>query len=149
MMRSRLLAVLSVGLLVMAISACSSAAATPTPQAAAEQALCTALANWATAIHDLAAIDPATATIDDVKAQAKKIQDAWATVQSGLQGVQVANEAALESAWAALSKALGTIGTDVPLSTLIADLKAAAGEVKTAYTQMVNGMGCPQVNPLQ
>jgi len=147
-MRKRVAASLLGGLLILSLAACSGAA-TPTPQAAAEQAACDALSTWATAIHDLQAMDPSTASIDDVKAQATKVQDDWDALKTSLQAVTTADEAALETAWTGLSQAIDAIPTDQPVSTVIDGLKTAAAPIKDAYTEIANGMGCPQVNPLQ
>jgi hypothetical protein len=128
------------------VSACSGAA-TPTPQSDAEAAVCTALQTWSDEMRTLTNLDATTTSIDDAKAQAEKVSTAWGDVKTALAGVNAADKAAVEAGGDALVAAINAFPTDVPVAEAIAAVKTAAEPLKTAYTEMANGMGCKLATP--
>jgi len=94
-----------------------------------------------------AALDPATATADDVAAQRDAVTTAWDAVQASLSDVSAADKAAVEAGWAGLQAALTSIPSDVPIADAINGVKAAAVPLKAAYKEMADGMGCVIVTP--
>jgi hypothetical protein len=145
-LRSRSLAIIGALSLVVVVGACSGGA-TPSPQPAAEAATCTALQAWSDEMRAFAALDPATATADDVAAQRDAVTTAWDAVQASLTDVKASDKAAVEAGWAALQAALKNIPTDVPIADAINGVKAAAVPLKAAYKEMANGMNCAIVTP--
>ena len=61
---------LLVGMVLVAcvLPACGAQGQSPTAQANANEALCASLATFRSSVEDLLALDPSTASIDDVKA---------------------------------------------------------------------------------
>ena len=144
--RNRSLAIIGALSLAVVVSACSGGA-TPTPQADAEAAVCTALQVWSDEMRAFAALDPATASADDVAAQRDAISAAWDDVQASLTDVKASDKAAVEAAWAGLQVALKNIPSDVPIADAINGVKAAAVPIKAAYKEMADGMGCTIATP--
>jgi hypothetical protein len=145
-LRSRSLAVFGALSLAIVVGACSGGA-TPSPQPDAEAATCAALQTWSDEMRALTALDPATATADDVAAQRDAVTTAWDAVQASLTDVNAADKAAVEAGWAGLEAALKDIPSDVPIADAISGVKAAAEPLKAAYTEMADGMGCAIVTP--
>jgi hypothetical protein len=145
-MRKRLTLIVAACSLAVVAAACSGGA-TPTPQAAAEAAVCTALTEFGNQVDQLKALDPATATAEDVAAQRDAIATSWAAVKTSLEGVKGADQAALTAAWTGLETALKNIPTDVPIATAVDAVKAAAVPVKAAYVEIGNGINCKTINP--
>ena len=145
-LRNRSIAVIGALSLVVALSACSGGA-TPTPQADAEAAVCTALQVWSDEMRQFVALDASTATADDVAAQRDAVTAAWDDVKSSMTDVESADAAAVEAGWATLEAALKDIPTDVPVADAIAGVKAAAEPLKAAYKEMADGMGCKIATP--
>jgi hypothetical protein len=128
------------------VAACSGGA-TPTPQGDAEAAACAAIQTWSDEMRAFAALEPATASIEDVSAQAGAVKAAWSDVKSSLEGVEAADEAAVVAAGATLEAALGDFSTDVPVTDAIAEVKTAADPLKAAYGEMADGLGCAIATP--
>ena len=145
-LRNRSIAVIGALSLVVALSACSGGA-TPTPQADAEAAVCTALQVWSDEMREFVALDASTATADDVAAQRDVVTAAWDDVKSSMTDVESADAAAVEAGWATLEEALKDIPTDVPVADAIAGVKAAAEPLKATYKEMADGMGCKIATP--
>jgi hypothetical protein len=145
-LRSRSLAAIAALSLAVVVGACSGAA-TPSPQPDAEAATCTALQAWSDEMRALTALDPTTATADDVAAQRDAVTAAWADVQASLADVSAADKAAVEAGWADLEAALKDIPSDVPVADAINGVKEAAAPLKAAYKEMADGMGCAIVTP--
>jgi hypothetical protein len=132
--------------LAVVVGACSGGA-TPSPQPAAEAATCSALQAWSDEMSAFAALDPKTASADDVAAQRDAVTTAWDAVKASLTDVKASDKAAVEAAWAGLQAALKNIPTDVPIADAINGVKVAAVPLKAAYKEMANGMGCAIVTP--
>ncbi len=132
--------------LVATLAACS-AAATPTPQSAAEQATCQALQTWSDDMRTLASMDPTTVGATQLAAQVQKVQDAWSAVEASLKDVSAADKAAVEAGWTTLKAALGAFDASKPVADQVAAIKTAAEPLKTAYKEMGNGFGCVFVTP--
>jgi hypothetical protein len=145
-LRSRSLAAIAALSLALVVGACSGGS-TPSPQPAAEAATCTAIQAWSDEMRAFAALDPATATAEDVAAQRDAITTAWDAVQASLTDVKASDKAAVEAAWAGLETALKNIPTDVPVADAIAGVKAAAVPIKVAYKEMADGMSCKVATP--
>ena len=145
-LRSRSLAVIGALSLAIVVGACSGGA-TPSPQPDAEAATCTALQAWSDEMRAFAALDPATASADDVAAQRDAVTTAWDAVQASLTDVKASDKAAVEAGWAGLQAALKDIPSDVPIADAINGVKAAAVPLKAAYKEMADGMGCAIVTP--
>ena len=134
----------------MIVAACSLAiiaaacwgGATPTPHAAAEIAVCTSLTEFSARIDQIKALDPATVTAQGVAARLGQLSTAWTAVKTSLEGVKVADEAALTAAWAGGKTAVENIPTNVPIATAVAGLKVAVAPIGVAVGEMKNGMNC-------
>jgi hypothetical protein len=144
--RNRSLVLIGALSLAVVVGACSGGA-TPSPQPAAEAATCSALQAWSDEMRAFAALDPTTATADDVAAQRDAVTTAWDAVQSSLTDVKASDKAAVEAAWAGLQAALKNIPSDVPIADAINGVKAAAVPLKAAYKEMADGMGCTIATP--
>src|SRR3954452_18298919 len=94
-MRPRLLLPSLGMLLALAFGACGSTAATPPSQEQAEQAVCASIATMRVEIRKLDALDPSTATVEDVQRQEAAIRGAWSAVQASVQAVGVDKTAVL------------------------------------------------------
>jgi hypothetical protein len=98
-------------------------------------------------MRKLTDLDPATASAEDVQAQADVVSNAWDDVKTAMEGVTVADQAAVEAGWASLETALKNIPTDVPIADAIAGIKTAAEPLKAAYKEMADGLGCKIATP--
>jgi len=145
-LRSRSLAAIAALSLAVIVGACSGGA-TPSSQPDAEAATCSALQAWSDEMRAFAALDPATASADDVAAQRDAVTTAWDDVQASLTDVKASDKAAVEAAWAGLQVALKNIPSDVPIADAINGVKAAAVPIKAAYKEMADGMGCKIATP--
>ena len=145
-LRNRSLAIIGALSLAVVVGACSGGA-TPSPQPAAEAATCSALQAWSDEMRAFVALDPTTASADDVAAQRDAISTAWDAVQASLTDVKASNKAAVEAGWAGLQAALQNITSDVPIADAIDGVKAAAVPLKAAYKEMADGMSCAIVTP--
>jgi len=145
-LRSRSLAIFGALSLALVAGACSGGA-TASPQPDAEAATCTALQAWSNEMRAFVALDPATASADDVAAQRDAVATAWDAVQASLTDVKASDKAAVEAGWAGLQAALENIPSDVPIADAINGVKAAAVPLKAAYKEMANGMGCTIATP--
>jgi len=145
-LRSRSLAAIAALSLAVVVGACSGGA-TPSSQPDAEAATCSALQAWSDEMRAFAALDPATASADDVAAQRDAVTTAWDDVQASLTDVKASDKAAVEAAWAGLQVALKNIPSDVPIADAINGVKAAAVPIKAAYKEMADGMGCKIATP--
>jgi hypothetical protein len=145
-LRSRSLAIFGALSLAIVVGACSGGS-TPSPQPAAEAATCAALQAWSDEMRAFTALDPATASADDVAAQRDAVATAWDEVQASLTDVKASDKAAVEAGWAALQAALNNIPSDVPIADAINGVKAAAVPLKAAYKEMADGMGCTIATP--
>jgi hypothetical protein len=123
-----------------AIGACQSAPSQP----AAEAAVCASLAALGGAVDDFAALTPGTASVDDVKAAKDAIGTAWNGVRGAVSALAEADAAAVDTAWNGLSQAVDDIPSDVPIDQAISTVKPAADDVRTAYGEMRNGLGCTE-----
>jgi hypothetical protein len=139
-------AILAVAALALVIAACGGAA-TPIPQSEAEAATCAALQAFNDEVRELAGLDPSTASIEDWKAQRLVVSQAWDDVQASLPGLEAANSAAVEAGQEAVEAALTDIPTDVPISDAIAAAKAATDQLRSAFQEMADGLGCAIVTP--
>jgi ribosomal protein S12 methylthiotransferase accessory factor YcaO len=144
--RHRLSIIVSAVMLTLVVAACGGAA-TPSPQPAAEQAVCEAVQTWSDEMRTLTSLDPATASAEDIQAQADVVSNAWDDVKTAMEGVTVADQAAIEAGWASLEAALKNVPTDVPIADAIAGIKSAAEPLKTAYKEMADGLGCKIATP--
>jgi hypothetical protein len=144
--RHRLAALVAAGSIALVVAACG-AAATPTPQGDAEAAVCSAIQTWSDEMRQFVGLEAGTASVEDVQAQRDVVTQAWADVKTALGGVESADEAAVEAGWASLEAALKDIPTDVPVADAIAGVKAAAESLKSAYTEMADGLGCKIATP--
>src|SRR5262245_4899469 len=116
-------------------------------QGAAEAATCDALQAWSDEMQTLAAMDPSTASVDDVQAQVDRIKEAWQTVKTNLEVVQAADKEAVQAGGAELETALDNLSTDVPVADMVSEVQTAAEPLRGAYQEMANGMGCTLANP--
>jgi hypothetical protein len=118
------------------------AACTPSDQPSAEQALCDALATFADSVQAITDLDPATDSIEDMQAAADAAQEQWAAVETAAAALDEADEAAVEAAWNGLAEQIDGFSTDIPVSDALAEVGASADEVRGAYEEMANGLGC-------
>jgi hypothetical protein len=140
LLHRRLAAVGIVGVAIVALSACT--APEPTSQVDAEGQLCTDLEAFGASLRGLTDLDPATASVEDVDAARASIQDSWDAVKASAEDVADADDTAVESAWQDVVTAIDAIPTDVPLSEAIGPVQTAADEVRGAFDEMQNGIGC-------
>jgi hypothetical protein len=145
-LRQRSIAAVAILAVAIVATACG-AGATASPQADAEKAACTAIQTWSDEMRQFEALDPTTATADDVKAQAAAVQSAWADVKSAMEAVNAADKAAFMAAGDTLEAALKDIPTDVPVADAIAGVKTAAEPLKATYAEVANGINCVLVTP--
>ncbi len=140
--------IFAVGILsvALAVAACGGGA-TASPQADAEQAACAAIQTWSDEMRQFTALDASSASIEDVQAQAKAVEDAWADVKASMDTVEAADEAAFLAAGATLEAALKDFSTDVPVADAIGQVKTAAEPLKAAYGEVADGLGCALVTP--
>lgn len=119
------------------------AACTATPdQTTAEQALCDSLAAFADSVQAITDLDPATDSIEDLQAAREAAQGAWEDVEAAAAEVSEADAAAVDAAWNGLAQQIDGFSTDVPVSDALAEVEASADEVRGAYEEMANGLGC-------
>ena len=95
----------------------------------------------------LAATDPATASVDDVRAQVESIWTAWDEVKASLREVTAADEEAVMSAGSTLETAVDDLATDIPISDMVSQVQAGAQPLKDTYKEMADGLGCTLQNP--
>ena len=145
-LRNRSLAAIAALSLAIVVGACSGGS-TPSPQPAAEAATCTALQAWSDEMRAFVALDPATASVDDIKAQRDVVTNAWDAVQASMTDVKASDKAAVEAGWATLEAALKSVSSDVPIADAINGVKAAAVPLKAAYKEMADGMSCVIATP--
>ena len=130
-------------LAIAAIAALGIAACTPADtQSQAEGALCDSVTAFGDSLADLEALDPATATVDDIEAARDATQEAWDDVLAAGEDVAEADQTAVEDAWDGVVQAVDDIDTDAPIADALDPVQAAAADVRTAYQEMSNGLGC-------
>jgi hypothetical protein len=132
---------------VVALAACGATASPAPSQDDAEAAACSAIQTWADEMRTFAALDPATASIEDVAAQREAVADAWDAFKATLATVDSADKAAVETAGATLEAALTDIPTDAPIADVVGGITAAAAPLKAVYQEMADGLGCTLVAP--
>ena len=138
---------LAVAALSLVLAACGGAA-TPIPQSDAEAATCTAIQVLNDEVRELSGLDASSASIEDYKAQRLVVTQAWDDVQASLTGVEAANSAAVEAGREAVEAALTDIPTDVPIADALAAAKAATDQLRSAFREMADGLGCTLVMPV-
>jgi hypothetical protein len=111
-------------------------------QASAEANLCQNLAAFGSSVDALIALDPQTATIEDVQAARDEIDAAWNDVVASAGDVSEADQAAVEDAWNGVAQSIEDFPTDQPVADGLAQVQAAAGDVQSAREEMENGAGC-------
>ena len=136
-----------VAALAFVLAACGGAA-TPIPQSDAEAATCAAIQVFNDEVRELSGLDASTASIEDWKAQRLVVTQAWDDVQASLPGVEAANSAAVEAGREAVEAALTDIPTDVPITDAVAAAKAATDQLRSAFREMADGLGCTLVMPV-
>ena len=121
--------------------------ATPTPQASLGAYVCTSLTAFGKQIDEVKALDPATATADDVAARRDQVATAWAEIgyRDVLEGANVAT--ALKAAYVGLETALKDVPTDVPIATTVTAIKAAATPIGVAVDEMESRLKCKVTSP--
>lgn len=128
--------------LAAALAACGYAAATPPNQQQAEQAACTAIAALAVQAGKLDALDPATATVEDVAHQEAAIQGAWSAVQASLATLSSADKAAVLAAGQAFETTVGGVSPGTSPADQVATIEGAIAPLRATYAEMQNGLGC-------
>jgi hypothetical protein len=137
------LTMLRTGTVAVAITAALvSAGCTQDSQASAEAVLCDSLATFGESLEAFAALDPATASIEDIRAARTTMRNAWDLVVVDAAAVTAADEGALEDAWTGLSDAVDDIPTDQPAAEALDTLEPAKDAVQSAYDEMANGLAC-------
>ena len=111
-------------------------------QASAEADLCQSLAAFGSSVDALTALDPQTASIEDVQAARDDIDAAWNDVVAASGDVSEADRAALEDAWNGVAQSIDDFPTDEPVADGLAQVQSAAGAVQSAREEMANGVGC-------
>ncbi|HEX5039701.1 MAG TPA: hypothetical protein VFW95_06180 [Candidatus Limnocylindria bacterium] len=111
-------------------------------QPSAEAAVCTSVTALGTALQDFRALDPATASIEDVQAARDDIQAAWDQVKAEATDLNEADEAAVEGAWNSVAQSIDEFPTDQPIEDGLTSVQDATGEVETAFDEMADGLGC-------
>ena len=125
--------------LTVAIAGCTPQQET---QASAEAGLCGALAAFGSSVDALTALDPQTASIENVQAARDDIEAAWNDVVASAGDVSEADQAALEDAWDGVRQSIDDFPTDVPVADGLTQVQAAAADVQSAREEMENGVGC-------
>jgi hypothetical protein len=125
------------------VAGCAGSTATPSTQVGAEGAFCEDLTALGDSVEAFIALDPTTASVEDVQAARDAIGDARATVQTSGADIADADQAALEAAWTALDQAVSNIPTDVPISDALGPVQVAAEDVRAANQEIRDGVNCP------
>lgn len=135
---------LLVGMVLVAcvLPACGAQGQSPTAQANANEALCASLATFRSSVEDLLALDPSTASLDDVKAARRDIEQAWADVLSTAGETVISAQTDVEDAWSGLAEAVDDVRSDEPISEALASIRAQAEEVQAAYAGIADDVGC-------
>ena len=95
-------------------------------QGSAEAAACAAIQTWSDEMRALADTDPATASVEDVRAQVDTIRTAWEDVKTSLNAVEAADEQAVVDAGQGLETAVDDVSTDIPITDMVNEVKSAA-----------------------
>jgi hypothetical protein len=127
---------------VLLVAGCAGATATPSTQGGAETAFCDDLTALGDSVEAFIALDPATASVEDVQAARDAIGTAREAVREGAAEIDDADEAALEAAWTGLDQAVSNIPTDVPISEALAPVQVAAEDIRTVNEEIRNGVAC-------
>jgi hypothetical protein len=125
-------------LVILAVAGCT----TDQSQASAEADLCDSLAEFGDAVQALDDLDASTASVDDIRAARSTMEAAWDLVVVDAAAVSAADQEALESAWTDLADAVDAIPTDQPVEDALDTIDPAKAEVRSAYEEMANGVGC-------
>ena len=135
---------LLVGMVLVAcvLPACGAQGQSPTAQASTNEALCASLATFRSSVEDLLALDPSTASLDDVKAARRDIEQAWADVLSSAGETVINAQTDVEDAWSGLAEAVDDVRSDEPISEALASIRAQAEEVQAAYAGIADDVGC-------
>jgi hypothetical protein len=141
-MRTRLLLPSLGMLLALAFGACGSTAATPPSQEQAEQAVCASIATMRVEIRKLDALDPSTATVEDVQRQEAAIRGAWSAVQASVQAVGVADKTAVLAAGQAFQATVDGMSPGMSAADRGATIHGALAPLQATFKQMEDGLGC-------
>ena len=154
--RSRLALVVAAGLLVFAAAACSGSGSSPRSATdIARVNSCAALVNFGDSLAQFQGVDIEAIGVENLAPQINNVVMSWATVKTTLTAFAAAQPepaeaeklATLEAAWTDLEAALGAIPTDAPTPASIDAAKAAAGDVRTAYTDAFGELNCTATTP--
>ncbi len=123
--------------LVLLVAACGG----DESQASAEQNLCQALGNYASAVAGLQGLS-LQSTKQDIQTQVEAVQSAWDGVTSAAQDVASADVNAIESAQSNLQDAVNGLSDDTTLEQAAQDLQPQLQALAQAYQQTYNGLDC-------
>jgi hypothetical protein len=119
------------------------AACTPaSDQPSADQALCDSLATFADSVQAIGDLDPASDSVDDIRAGVATSEEAWQDVKGAAAAVDEANEAAVEESWTEMKQEIDDFPTDMPMTDAVVEVATAVAELQHAYGEMANGLGC-------
>jgi hypothetical protein len=111
-------------------------------QASAEPALCDGLATFAASVQAIGDLDPATNSVDDIRAGVATSEEAWQDVKVAVTAVGEANEAAVEESWTEMKQEIDDFPTDMPMTDAVVEVATAVAELQHTYETMSNGLGC-------
>jgi uncharacterized protein YukE len=110
-------------------------------QASAEQSMCQALGNYASAVAGLQGLS-LESTKSDIQSQTDAVQDAWNGVTSAAQDLGSADTSAIESAQSSLQDAVGNLSDDTTVAQAAQDLQPQIQALPQAYKETYDGLDC-------
>lgn len=110
-------------------------------QASADQSMCQALGNYASAVAGLQGLS-LDSTKGDIQSQTDAVQSAWNSVTSAAQGVASADTSAIESAQSNLQDAVGNLSDDTTVAQAAQELQPQIQALSQAYKETYDGLDC-------
>jgi hypothetical protein len=110
-------------------------------QASAEQSMCQALGNYASAVAGLQGLS-LESTKSDIQSQTEAVQNAWDGVTSAAQEVGSADTSAIESAQSSLQDAVNNLSDDTTVAQAAQDLQPQVQALSQAYKETYDGLDC-------
>lgn len=131
----------SIGVVVAALTLGLAACGGSESQASAEQNMCEALGNYASAIAGLQGLS-LDSTKQDIQSQTDAVQSAWSGVTSAAQDLASADTSAIESAQSSLQDAVGNLSDDTTVAQAAQELQPQVQALSQAYKETYDGLDC-------
>jgi hypothetical protein len=112
-------------------------------QASADENLCNALGNYASALAGVQALD-ASSTKGDIQEQTEAVEDAGDEVVDAAEDVEAANTDAIESAQDDLRDAIDGLSDDTTVAQARLELQPQLQALAQAYDETYSGLNCAQ-----